>query len=155
MGDILIAGTDEKLSLIGLPLGSEKQKPQPSWVHDPEAFAVVGQQITEYFEGRRQTFDLPLAFEGTAFQKMVWQALQNIPFGQTVSYFELACRIGRPSASRAVGSANARNPLPIILPCHRVVGKNGALTGYAGGLRWKEKLLRMEGALPAETDTGS
>ncbi len=153
MGDILVAGTECSLSLVALPIGAEKRKPKPGWIRDPKAFGAVGQQLSEYFKGRRKTFDLPLVVEGTAFQKTVWQALQDIRYGETVSYFELACRVSRPTASRAVGSANARNPLPIIVPCHRVVGKRGALTGYSGGLRWKESLLRLEGALPPGLDS--
>lgn len=155
MGDILLTGDDKELYLIALPLGSEKQQPEPEWEHEPRAFLDVAQQITEYFAGDRRIFDLPLRLCGTAFQKLVWRALGDIPYGETISYFELACRIGRPTAARAVGSANARNPFSIVLPCHRVVGTSGALTGYSGGLKWKEKLLRLEGALPPSCITTS
>jgi len=101
-------------------------------------------QLAAYFEGRLQTFTVPLDFHGTAFQKEVWAALMAIPFGETRSYAEIARRIGRPSASRAVGAANGRNPISIIAPCHRVVGSNGALTGFAGGLETKALLLGLE-----------
>ena len=106
-------------------------------------------QLTEYFAGDRQNFDLPLAPEGTAFQKTVWNELARIPYGVTISYGQLAGRIGRASASRAVGAANGRNPLPIVLPCHRVIGAAGQLTGYAGGLEIKRWLLIHEGELLA------
>lgn len=105
-----------------------------------QAFA----EISEYLSGDRETFDLPLAPKGTPFQEKVWQALQTIPYGQTISYQELARRVGKPTAARAVGMANHHNPLPIVIPCHRVVGKNGSLTGYAGGLDLKRYLLALE-----------
>ena len=101
-------------------------------------------QLQEYFAGERREFDLPLSPVGTIFQKSVWSALLSIPFGQTVSYSEIACQINNPKACRAVGMANNRNPLPIFIPCHRVVGKKGQLTGYAGGLAIKEYLLKQE-----------
>ena len=101
-------------------------------------------QLCEYLKGERREFDLPLAPEGTGFQKKVWQALSRIPYGETRSYGEIAVEIGNPDASRAVGMANHRNPLPILIPCHRVIGKNGALTGYAGGLKCKKILLELE-----------
>lgn len=102
-------------------------------------------QILEYLKGERQVFDLPLSPVGTPFQMEVWNALGNIPFGQTRTYGEIAAAIGRPAAARAVGMANHRNPLPILIPCHRVVGADGALTGYAGGLEMKRALLALEG----------
>jgi methylated-DNA-[protein]-cysteine S-methyltransferase len=101
-------------------------------------------QLKGYFAGARDTFDLPLDFRGTDFQKKVWAALLTIPFGETRSYSAIACQIGRPSASRAVGAANGRNPISIVAPCHRVIGTNGALTGFAGGLAAKELLLGIE-----------
>lgn len=104
----------------------------------------AGRQIQEYFAGERTSFSVPLDFRGTDFQKSVWAALLTIPFGETRSYGEIARQIGRPSASRAVGAANGRNPISIIAPCHRVIGTNGALTGFAGGLAAKEALLGME-----------
>lgn len=101
-------------------------------------------QMAEYFQGRRREFDLPLDPQGTAFQRTVWAALREIPYGETRSYGELAAMIGRPKAARAVGMACNRNPLPILIPCHRVVGKDGSLTGYAGGLELKQQLLELE-----------
>lgn len=106
-------------------------------------------QLIEYFDGGRRTFELPLAPQGTPFQLQVWDALARIPFGATISYAQLAQRIGNPAGTRAVGAANGRNPLPIVLPCHRVIGADGAMTGFGGGLPTKEFLLRLEGALPA------
>ena len=105
----------------------------------------AGQQLGEYFAGQREAFDLPLDFNGTDFQRCVWAALLTIPFGETRSYADIASQIGKPSAYRAVGSANGRNPISIIAPCHRVVGTNGALTGFAGGLKAKQYLLGLEG----------
>lgn len=105
----------------------------------------AGQQLGEYFAGQREAFDLPLDFKGTDFQRCVWAALLTIPFGETRSYADIASQIGKPSAYRAVGSANGRNPISIIAPCHRVVGAKGALTGFAGGLKAKQYLLGLEG----------
>lgn len=102
-------------------------------------------QLREYFAGTRRTFDLPLAPRGTAFQQRVWAALRTIPYGETRTYGELAAAIGNPRAARAVGMANHRNPLPILIPCHRVIGADGSLTGYAGGVETKRKLLALEG----------
>ena len=102
-------------------------------------------QLREYFAGRRQTFDLPLDFVGTPFQRSVWKALLTIPFGETRSYAQIAKQVGRPSACRAVGAANGRNPVAIVAPCHRVIGSTGALTGFGGGLDVKAQLLRLEG----------
>lgn len=107
----------------------------------------VADQLTQYFAGERRVFDLPLDFRGTDFQQSVWQALLTIPFGETRSYADIARQIGRPSAIRAVGAANGRNPISIIAPCHRVIGTNGALTGFAGGLEAKRRLLQGEGAV--------
>ncbi len=109
-------------------------------------FAEAKRQLQEYFDGTRTTFDLPLNPSGTDFQRRVWQKLQAIPFGVTISYGELARRIGDPNASRAVGLANGRNPLSIVIPCHRVIGANGKLTGYAGGIERKQWLLKFEAA---------
>ena len=103
-------------------------------------------QLTEYFAGRRQAFSLKLDFNGTAFQKQVWNALLTIPFGETRSYGEIARQIGRPAAARAVGAANGKNPVSIVAPCHRVIGSTGTLTGFAGGLEAKARLLALEGA---------
>ncbi|KEZ75854.1 methylated-DNA--[protein]-cysteine S-methyltransferase [Salinisphaera hydrothermalis] len=115
------------------------------WHRDDSAFEAARQQLDEYFAGQRQTFDLALAPNGTAFQQRVWAALADIPFGHTENYGELARRIGSPRAARAVGLANGRNPIPIIVPCHRVIGADGSLTGYGGGIERKRWLLQHEG----------
>jgi methylated-DNA-[protein]-cysteine S-methyltransferase len=116
----------------------------PGWARDDSAFDDVTAQLDEYFAERRQTFDLPLAPEGTTFQLAVWRQLTLIPYGETRSYLDVANAIGRPAACRAVGAANGANPLPIVLPCHRVIGSNGSLTGFGGGLSLKRQLLGME-----------
>lgn len=113
--------------------------------HKTPLLERCGGQIMEYLNGQRQVFDLPLMPAGTPFQRLVWKALQDIPYGKTESYGSIAARLGRPGAARAVGMANHRNPLPILIPCHRVVGAKGQLTGYAGGLALKQALLELEG----------
>lgn len=118
--------------------------PEVRACHDDIPLTAARRQLTAYFDSQLQAFDLPLAPAGTRFQRQVWQALRNIPFGQTQSYGELAQRIGRPKASRAVGLANGRNPISIIIPCHRVIGANGNLTGYGGGIECKQWLLQHE-----------
>ena len=105
-------------------------------------------QLTEYLEGKRRVFDLPLQLEGSDFQKEVWKAVSHIPYGKTASYGEIAHLIGKPKASRAVGAANGANPIPIVIPCHRVIGSDGSLTGYGGGLALKSRFLALEGILP-------
>lgn len=119
---------------------------------DNDVLQAAEAQLDEYFAGSRSRFELPLAPRGTAFQLAVWQELARIPYGATISYAELAQRVGNPTATRAVGAANGRNPLPIVLPCHRVIGADGALTGFGGGLPMKQFLLRLEGALPGEQE---
>lgn len=146
IGSLLLAGDGRRLSRIGFPSGKGSIKPKPEWVLDDEAFEDAKTQLRAYFNGTRQEFDLPLDLEGTDFQRQVWQELMVIPFGVTISYGELARRIGRLSASRAVGAANGANPLPIVIPCHRVIGANGSLTGFGGGLDTKKWLLTLEGA---------
>ncbi|WP_425265562.1 methylated-DNA--[protein]-cysteine S-methyltransferase [Thermobifida alba] len=133
-------------ALVGLYLAEQRHRPaeESFGAPDPEPFDEVTAQLAEYFAGRRTEFDVPLAPAGTPFQRTVWQALLEIPYGQTVSYGRLAARLGRPSASRAVGLANGRNPIGIIVPCHRVVGSSGDLTGYGGGLERKKWLLTLE-----------
>ena len=106
---------------------------------------AVHEQLREYFAGKRRTFDIPLALQGTEFQLAVWNELLRVPYGDTITYAELARRIGRPSAIRAVGAANGANPIPVIVPCHRVIGSNGTLTGYGGGIERKQWLLALEG----------
>jgi methylated-DNA-[protein]-cysteine S-methyltransferase len=125
--------------------------PEPGWTEAPAAapLAAAARQLAEYFDGSRRSFDLPLAWRGTPFQESVWRALTAIPYGATVSYGELARRVGNPRASRAVGMANNRNPLSIFVPCHRVIGADGSLTGYGGGIERKRWLLAHEGRSPA------
>jgi methylated-DNA-[protein]-cysteine S-methyltransferase len=119
-------------------------RPDPGWREDAAPLTETVRQLQAYFAGDLETFNLSLAPEGTPFQIEVWQRLRDIPYGQTISYGELARRIGNPKASRAVGLANGSNPIPIVIPCHRVIGSNGKLTGYGGGLPIKEKLLALE-----------
>jgi methylated-DNA-[protein]-cysteine S-methyltransferase len=147
-------------SLIGLHTDSDKHRPRvsPEWVRDGSVapFPQVIRQLRAYFDGALTEFDLPLAPHGTEFQLRVWNELCNIPFGETISYAELARRIDRPKASRAVGHSNARNPISIIVPCHRVIGADNSLTGYAGGLDRKRALLEHEARKsgPGAQDSG-
>ncbi|MBM3673690.1 MAG: methylated-DNA--[protein]-cysteine S-methyltransferase [Actinobacteria bacterium] len=117
---------------------------EEDWVRNDGALVSLVRQLDEYFAGERTEFELALAPEGTPFQLEVWEALRAIPYGETISYGELASRVGRPGAARAVGAANGRNPLSIVVPCHRVIGANGTLTGFGGGLGWKRCLLELE-----------
>jgi O-6-methylguanine DNA methyltransferase len=122
----------------------------PGAIHDPDAppLPALRAQLDDYLNGRRRDFDLPLDAGGTEFQRLCWQALREIPYGETRSYSEQARLIGRPAAIRAVGSANHDNPIGVVIPCHRVIGADGSLTGYAGGLEMKRVLLELEGVLP-------
>jgi methylated-DNA-[protein]-cysteine S-methyltransferase len=135
-------------SLIGLYMMSEKHllTPQGDWVEDGSVvpFPEAKQQLSAYFAGTLNEFDLPLQMQGTLFEQRIWEALKTIPYGLTMSYGELALQIGQPKASRAVGLANGRNPISIIVPCHRVIGANGKLTGYGGGIERKQWLLNHE-----------
>jgi methylated-DNA-[protein]-cysteine S-methyltransferase len=144
VGGLLLAGSDAGLKLVSFSAGKRSQSVDGHWLEDHSAFTEVVKQLTAYFAGERKEFDLPLVLEGTEFQKRVWTALQNIPYGETVSYKALAERIGSPRAVRAVGAANGANPIPIIIPCHRVIGNDGSLTGFGGGLPVKKKLLELE-----------
>ena len=116
----------------------------PHWVEDPGAFEEVIKQLDSYFDGRLETFELDLVLDGTPFQQRVWSALREIPYGARVTYGGLAKRIGAPGSARAVGRANAKNPISIVVPCHRVIGADGSLTGYAGGEAHKKTLLALE-----------
>ena len=144
IGELLLAGDADGLSMIGFPKGSMRREPEPDWIFNEKPLSKARQQLREYFSGERRAFDLPLKLSGTEFQVAVLRALLEIPYGETVSYGEIAKRIGRPRAVRAVGAANGRNPLPIVVPCHRVIGSTGDLTGFGGGLDTKEALLRLE-----------
>lgn len=147
VGPLLLAGDADSLHFLSFPGGPKAFGRQPSWTEDAAPFREAKAQLAAYFAGELRAFDLPLTLHGTAFQQRVWRALAEIPFGETQSYGELARRLGLPRASRAVGAANGANPLPIVLPCHRVIGANGSLTGFGGGLETKRFLLRLEGAL--------
>lgn len=144
LGDLLVARDDEGLVALYLPTGKHPSEPAPDWVRDDTAFDDVRTQLAQYFAGTRIEFDLPLHPTGTAFQQRVWAALQQIPYGETASYRDTAVKIGAPGAARAVGLANGQNPISIVVPCHRVVGANGSLTGYGGGLPAKRWLLGLE-----------
>ena len=155
VGELVLAATDAGITGVYFPTSRHGPAPleRQDWVEDDgrsPASALLAQarrQLEEYFAGSRTTFDLPLSPAGTPFQRRVWDALRAIPYGTTLSYSELARRLGDLRATRAVGAANGRNSIPIIVPCHRVVGANGALTGFGGGLDCKRWLLEHEGAL--------
>ncbi len=144
IGELLLAGDEDALAMIGFPEGKMRREPEPDWIYKEKPFAEAIRQLNEYFDGKRQEFDLKLRLSGTEFQMLVLDELRRIPYGQTTSYGDIAARIGRPKAVRAVGAANGRNPIPIIVPCHRVIGAGGDLTGFGGGLGTKEALLRLE-----------
>jgi methylated-DNA-[protein]-cysteine S-methyltransferase len=146
IGPLLVAADAAGLRRIHFPTRGRPPAPGAGWVRDAAAFAKLARELAEYFAGRRRSFSIALAPEGTEFQLATWKALRGIPYGTTISYAELAERIGRPSASRAVGAANGANPLPIVVPCHRVIGADGSLTGFGGGLPVKRALLELEGA---------
>lgn len=144
IGPLLVARDADGISTISF----HPAEAHDDWTRDDAAFEDAASQLRGYFAGKRTAFDLPLAPRGTAFQLAVWNELQRIPYGQTRSYREIAIAIGKPEAIRAVGTANGANPLPIVVPCHRVIGSNGSLTGFGGGLPAKRFLLDLEsGAL--------
>lgn len=147
IGRLLLTCDGEALTGVYMDLPSHPPRDMDAWTEDPSASPLpqAVQQLQEYFSGKRREFDLPLRLHGTAFQQRVWQSLTEIPYGETLSYGQLARRIGKPSASRAVGLANGRNPISILVPCHRVIGADGSLTGYGGGLERKRWLLAHEG----------
>jgi len=144
VGPLLFVGDEAGLRQILFVKGRHAAKPDPDWQEDAKPFKETIAQLRAYFAGEREAFNLTLAPEGTEFQQQVWKRLCEIPYGETTSYGEIARRIGNPQASRAVGLANGSNPIPIVIPCHRVIGSNGKLTGYGGGLAIKEKLLALE-----------
>ncbi len=144
IGELLLAGDGQSLSLLGFPEGKMARRHDSHWIRASQPFVDVTRQLDGYFAGELQVFDVQLELAGTSFQQAVWSALKMIPYGETCTYGELAARIGRPRASRAVGAANGVNPVPIIIPCHRVIGSNGCLTGFGGGIRTKQTLLGME-----------
>ncbi len=151
-GELLLTSDGEALTGLHLPRQDGGPAPLPDprseWRLDDRAhFGEVRDQLRAYFAGKRLTFDLPMQMGGTPFQRLAWESLLTIPYGETVSYAEQARRIGRPGSSRAVGAANGRNPIAIVVPCHRVIGSNGSLTGYGGGLNLKRGLLEFEASI--------
>ena len=144
VGPLLLAGDADALRLLSFESSKHAAPPQADWKEDRAPFAEVIRQLQAYFRGELREFDVPLALEGTDFQRRVWNALRGISYGETISYLQLAERIGNPKAVRAVGLANGSNPIPIIVPCHRVIGSDGSLTGFGGGISTKKKLLELE-----------
>ena len=145
IGTLTVAADAAGLRYILFPRNKYDAPARADWKRDANALREPREQLLAYFAGERTTFDLPLAPQGTPFQLKVWKTLAMIPFGATWSYRDLATRIDAPKAMRAVGAANGRNPLPIVLPCHRVIGADGSLTGFGGGLPLKRFLLELEG----------
>ncbi len=143
-GTLILAADEKGLRHLNFMDGKHPLTILKAWRRDPAHFATVKSQLCAYFAGERQTVDVNLFPEGTPFQMRVWRTLMEIPYGTVVSYQWIARRIGRPNAMRAVGAANGRNPISIIIPCHRVIGKHGSLTGYGGGLGVKQRLIRLE-----------
>jgi methylated-DNA-[protein]-cysteine S-methyltransferase len=144
IGELLLLGDGHALHGLYMQAGRKPIGIAPGWRRVPAAFAAIGEQLEEYFLAQRTSFDVALAMHGTPFQRRVWEALREIGYGETISYGELARRIGQPSAARAVGLANGCNPIGVIVPCHRVIGANGTLTGYGGGIERKRLLLDLE-----------
>jgi methylated-DNA-[protein]-cysteine S-methyltransferase len=146
IGGLLLLGDGSCLRGLYMQEGRKPAAVSPGWRREPGAFAAAKAQLDEYFAGRRTGFDLALEAIGTPFQRRVWGALGQVGYGETLSYGELARRLGRPRAARAVGAANGSNPISIVIPCHRLIGAGGAMTGYAGGVEAKRSLLDLESA---------
>lgn len=144
IGPLLLAGDRDTLRVLWFGHGRKAQGPAPGWVEGPDEFRDVARQLREYFAGTRSAFDIAVAPDGTPFQQKVWRALQDIPYGTTTTYGAIARQIGDLKAVRAVGLANGANPIAIVIPCHRVIGAGGALTGFGGGLPTKRALLDLE-----------
>jgi methylated-DNA-[protein]-cysteine S-methyltransferase len=147
IGAILVAGDDNAVAEIHFA----GAKPKPEWSRDDAALADATSQLRAYFAGELCAFDLPLAPRGTDFQQAVWSALRQIPYGETTTYSAIAAEIGKPSAVRAVGAANGANPIPIVIPCHRVIGSGGSMTGFGGGIDVKRQLLALEARVAGRT----
>ena len=145
----MLVGDEHALHGLYMQEGRTAVAVRDEWEPAEEPFADVREQLDEYFAGGRTTFDLPLTMTGSPFQRRVWRALQDIPYGETISYGELARRVGAPATPRNVGSANGRNPVSVIVPCHRVIGADSSLTGYGGGLERKRILLELEAGVLA------
>jgi methylated-DNA-[protein]-cysteine S-methyltransferase len=155
IGELLVVGDGAALTRLHMQGGRTRSSIDPRWQRDDSRFANVREQLDEYFAGERHEFSMPLAPAGGAFESRVWDELVKIPYGATSSYGEIAARIGAPGAARAVGLANGRNPIALIVPCHRVIGADGSLTGYGGGLERKRLLLDLEaGVTPLATAVG-
>jgi methylated-DNA-[protein]-cysteine S-methyltransferase len=144
IGTLLLVGDGHAVHRVDMQQGRRPTRIDPSWQHEPEALADVTAQLGEYFAGTRRTFELKLSMAGNPFERRVWDELVEIPYGETASYGEIARRVGAVTAARAVGLANGRNPIAVIVPCHRVIGADGSLTGYGGGLERKRFLLDLE-----------
>jgi len=144
VGKLLLAADGQGLRQVSFESSKRAASVRPDWREDQASFSEVVRQLQAYFHGELKAFEIPLAPEGTEFQLLVWNSLRRIPYGQTISYAQLAQNIGNPKAVRAVGLANGCNPIPIIIPCHRVIGSDGSLTGFGGGLPNKKKLLALE-----------
>lgn len=144
VGPLLLAGDRRVLRVLWFGTGRKFQGARPDWIEAADEFADVAAQLREYFAGQRTRFDVAVEPDGTPFQRNVWRALQDIPYGETISYGTLARRLGDVKATRAVGLANGANPIAIVIPCHRVIGASGALTGFGGGLPTKRALLDLE-----------
>jgi methylated-DNA-[protein]-cysteine S-methyltransferase len=150
VGELLLAGSERALRGLWMQDGPRPRAVEPGWVRDDAALEGARAQLAEYFAGARRRFELGLEPAGTAFQRRVWRALAEVPYGRTLTYGELAARLGRPAAARAVGAANALNPISIVVPCHRLVGADGALTGYGGGVERKRMLIELEAGTDRE-----
>lgn len=152
LGTLFATAVGGALTGIHFEGGCHAPEISSQWKEDPyhSPLAECARQLADYFRGKRQCFDLPLAPEGTPFQRRVWREIAKIPYGETITYAQLAARAGAPGSARAAGAATGRNPLSIVVPCHRVIGSSGSLTGYAGGLERKTRLLEIEGALLGE-----
>ena len=149
LGPVVAIADEQGITHIDFVGAKYERDIAPDWVEDPEspALAACGTQLAEYFAGTRTEFDLPLAPRGSEFQQRVWREIARVPYGETISYAELAKRAGAPGQARAAGAATGRNPVGVVIPCHRIVGSDGSLTGYAGGLDRKRGLLELEGVL--------
>jgi methylated-DNA-[protein]-cysteine S-methyltransferase len=144
IGKLLVAGDEKGLHVVNFPKNGKPSLPEPHWREDPKHLQEALHQLEAYFSGELKTFSLNLFLKVRPFQKKVLTALRRVPYGETISYGKLAEKIGKPRASRAVGQANAKNPIPIVIPCHRVIGCNGKLTGFGGGIPIKQALLDLE-----------
>ena len=149
LGQLLLVGDGQALHGLYMQEGRTAIAVRGEWTRDDDAFAAAREQLDEYLAGRRTEFDVSLEMEGSPFQRSVWRALLDIPYGETISYGELARRVGPPATPRNVGATNGRNPISVIVPCHRVIGADGSLTGYGGGLERKRLLLELEAGVLA------